>query len=241
MKEQLYTIPVNDAFNEDCECPLCHLYSKLEQDALDFTLGPSYMEEDIREQTNKEGFCNNHILKLYKKQNSLGLANILKTHLFNRIGDIEKLATKSLSRNILFKKNTLSPISEYIIAHNNSCFICNKIDATFNRYIATILYLYKKDTIDETSFKKKFNSSKGFCIKHYEMLYQAALNTLNGSHLGEFVHDLNTITIENLKRVDADLDWYIDKFDYRYKDEPWKNSKDAIERTILKTNGISVD
>ena len=23
MKEQLYTIPVNDAFNEPCECPPC--------------------------------------------------------------------------------------------------------------------------------------------------------------------------------------------------------------------------
>ena len=25
MKEKLYTIPVNDAFREDCECPLCSI------------------------------------------------------------------------------------------------------------------------------------------------------------------------------------------------------------------------
>ena len=54
--------------------------------------------------------------------------------------------------------------------------------------------------------------------------------------MDSFITDLNTVTIDNLKRVDSDLNWYIDKFDYRYKDEPWKNSKDAIERTILKVS-----
>ena len=41
MKEKLYTIPVNDAFKEDCECPLCNIYKKLEQEALEYTLRPS--------------------------------------------------------------------------------------------------------------------------------------------------------------------------------------------------------
>ena len=42
MKEQLYTIPVNDAFNEPCECPLCKIYDNLEQESIDFMLGPTY-------------------------------------------------------------------------------------------------------------------------------------------------------------------------------------------------------
>ena len=29
MKEKLYTIPVNDAFAKDCECPLCAMYKEL--------------------------------------------------------------------------------------------------------------------------------------------------------------------------------------------------------------------
>ena len=95
------------------------------------------------------------------------------------------------------------------------------------------MHLYKTDN----SFKDKITSSKGFCLKHYEMLYSKALDCLNGKQLEDFISVLNTTTIANLKRVDADLDWFIDKFDYRYKDEPWKNSKDAIERTIIKVNG----
>jgi hypothetical protein len=29
-----------------------------------------------------------------------------------------------------------------------------------------------------------------------------------------------------------DIKWFIKKFDYRYEEEPWKNSKDSVERTI---------
>ena len=235
MNEKLYTIPVNDAFNIDCECPLCVMYQELETSTIDFTLGPSYMEEDIRQITDKEGFCEKHISQMFKKQNSLGIANILKTHLNKRIKDIEALSKQPLNKGGLFKKNTLSPISEYVKQHNDSCFVCNKINATFDRYISTIIYLYKSDS----SFKNKFLSSKGFCLKHYEMLYSKAQNELNGKLLDTFLDDLSKLTINNLKRVDADLDWFIDKFDYRYKNKPWKNSKDAIERTITKTNSLT--
>ena len=64
MKEQLYTIPVNEAFARDCECPVCAMYHKLKEDALDFTLGPSYMEDDIRMVTDKVGFCKEHVKEL---------------------------------------------------------------------------------------------------------------------------------------------------------------------------------
>ena len=42
---------------------------------------------------------------------------------------------------------------------------------------------------------------------------------------------------ENLDRLEEELDWFIKKFDYRYREEPWKTSKDALPRTILKING----
>ena len=43
MKEQLYTIPVTDAFESNCECPLCKMKKELEQNAIEYTLGPSYI------------------------------------------------------------------------------------------------------------------------------------------------------------------------------------------------------
>lgn len=65
MKEQLYTIPLNDAVNAQDECPFCFIHRSIEQDLLDFVLGSgsSYMEADIREQTDKAGFCRYHFRK----------------------------------------------------------------------------------------------------------------------------------------------------------------------------------
>ena len=98
MKEQLYTIPVNDAFAVDCECPVCSMYDSLEKDAIEFTMGPSYMEDDIRMETNKIGFCTHHVKQLYKHQNRLGLALILHTHMQRTNRDLEDLLLTSRSR-----------------------------------------------------------------------------------------------------------------------------------------------
>ena len=48
-----------------------------------------------------------------------------------------------------------------------------------------------------------------------------------------------TNLIKLLDRTIEDVEWFIKKFDYRYKDEPWKNSKDALVRTLCKTNGVT--
>lgn len=238
MKEQLYTIPVNDAFNEPYECPLCKIYDNLEQESIDFMLGPSYMEDDIRMETNKTGFCTKHIKQLYDRQNRLGIALMLHTHLKHTGEHIEKL-TKSGNpyKKSLFGKKEKSPLIDYIKEIEHSCYICDRIENVFDRYIKTVIHCYTHDD----DFKKKFNESKGFCTKHYGMLYEYAEKTLNSSALNNFISDLNDIYINNFKRVTDELEWFIDKFDYKNENEPWKNSKDSIQRSILKTNGLFIE
>ena len=238
MKEQLYTIPVNDAFNEPCECPLCKIYDNLEQESIDFMLGPSYMEDDIRMETNKTGFCTKHIKQLYDRQNRLGIALMLHTHMKHTGEHIEKMAKScNSSKKSLFGKKEKSPLIDYIKEIENSCYICNRIENVFDRYIKTVIHCHTHDD----DFKKKFNESKGFCTKHYGMLYEYAEKTLNSSALNNFISDLNDIYINNFKRVTDELEWFIDKFDYKNENEPWKNSKDAIQRSILKTNGLFIE
>ena len=63
--EQIYTIPVNEAFeasaaDASCGCAFCALYRKLEENELDLILGASMMEPDVRIKTNDEGFCKTH-------------------------------------------------------------------------------------------------------------------------------------------------------------------------------------
>ena len=81
MKEKLYTLEVMDALDAADECPCCYLERKIEQDAISFALGSSYMESDIREETDRTGFCRHHTKMMYDHGNSLGNAWILKTRL----------------------------------------------------------------------------------------------------------------------------------------------------------------
>lgn len=235
LKEKLYTIPVNEAFDTDCECPVCQMKKTLEESAIEFTMGPSYMEDDVRAETDKIGFCSHHLSKLYENQNRLGLALMLKTHMDKTIADIEKLSTKTgKSSSFLKKKSELTPVKTYVNLLDESCYICDKVNNSFNRYILTLFTLYNT----EEAFRNKFKKSKGFCTTHYGLLFEEAGNYLGSSTLEEFRKTLTNLYIENMKRVKEDLEWFIDKFDYRYVNEPWKNSKDALIRTMVKTNSI---
>ena len=237
MKEQLYTIPVNDAFAVDCECPVCSMYDSLEKDAIEFTMGPSYMEDDIRMETNRIGFCTHHVKQLYKHQNRLGLALILHTHMQRTNRDLEDLLSsdKPVKKGLFAKKTeNASPVTEYIENLNQSCYICNRIDRIFARYLATIYHCYEHDE----EFRRKFAASKGFCTKHFGMLYEGAPSSLSGKRLPEFIKTLNEVYLTNMKRVTDDLEWFTDKFDYRNEDKPWKNSKDALPRSMNKTNSV---
>lgn len=235
MKEKLYTIPVSDAFDSDCECPLCYMEHTLEEAAIQYVMGPSYMEDDVRTLTNELGFCSTHVEVLSKQKNTLGLALMLQTHMAKVTKDIQKLSPTVKGSTGLFKKKEASNHSDlvnYINKLNDSCYICNKVSKTFERYIDTIFMLWKS----EESFKTKFQNSKGVCTKHLGLLHKAANKELNSKDYVEFSELLNTLYFENMNRVSEDLEWFIKKFDYRYQNEPWNNSKDAVPRSIIKMN-----
>ena len=237
MKEQLYTIPVNDAFDTDCECPVCAMYDTLEQDAIQFTMGPSYMEDDVRMETNKIGFCTHHIKMLYRHQNRLGLALMLHTHMQRTNADLKELLSMTApAKKSFFSKKTdnTNPVTEYIKNIQDSCYICNRIETVFDRYIATIFHCYQHDA----EFITKFTQSKGFCTKHFGILYEQAPSYLSGHKLEQFIKDLNDVYLTNMQRVTDDLEWFTDKFDYRNADAPWKNSRDALPRSMTKTNSL---
>ena len=237
MDEQLYAIPVNDAFDEGTECPVCAMYKKLENDAVQFTMGPSYMEDDVRMETNRVGFCPDHVKMMYDMQNRLGLALMLHTHTQDVIRETEKLQKKGRAAGGgLFKKAEDSPVTAYLKKLKSSCYVCSRIENTFDRYIDTIFFLYHRDS----AFREKFKKSKGFCNNHYALLYDAAPNYLSGEELKSFTKLIDELFLENMKRVCDDIEWYTDKFDYRNVDAPWKNSKDAVVRTILKLDSTEV-
>ncbi|MDR1687155.1 MAG: DUF6062 family protein [Clostridiales bacterium] len=238
MKENIYTIPVIESFENGGECAFCAMHEKLTQDAIDFMLGNAYMEDDIRMETNRLGFCKNHLEKLYTQQNRLGLSLIMHTHLQDVNKTVKKLLTDvDKSKGGLFKKTAESKTAKIVKQINSlsqSCYICERINNTFDRYVDTFFYLWKKDSDIKNIVKK----SKGFCLNHYAVLLQTGEAKLAPADFNEFLDITVPLQIENFQTLEDDLDWFIKKYDYRFVNEPWKNSKDALPRTLKKIQSV---
>ncbi len=240
MKEQLYTIPLMDAFHSEDECPFCFLERNLEQNALEFILGTAYMESDIRETTDREGFCRRHLKYMYDYGNSLGNALMLKTHyqLLNRELK-EQIAHFSAGKRNPFhsisKKGTSSgnSIVSWIHQKRNSCYLCNYVSNTYQRYLDTFFHLYRKDP----EFHTLIAEGKGFCLHHFGELMELSESKMNTHEKESFYPMIFSVMERNMKRLEEDLSWFVNKFDYRYKDEDWKNSRDAIPRGMQKLHG----
>lgn len=237
MKEKIYSIPVNDAFRGDCECPVCSMYQALEDNSVEYAMGPSYMEDDTRALTDESGFCRRHMEMIYESGNKLGISLILKTHFDKVIRDISALPKGEMPKKGLFSRKATqeeNPMVAYLNKVNSSCFVCNRINNVFERYVDTIFHLWK----NEPEFRKIFSACKGFCNEHFALMLNEAPGHLSGKALEEFQEELCRLYMENMERVRDDLEWFINKFDYRYEKEPWKNAKDSIPRAMIKTNGI---
>ena len=114
MPEILYEIPVNDIFDRPCECPVCAMKKKLDDDEVAFAMGPSYMEDDIRLTTDKIGFCAHHMQMMYDFENRLGLGLILNTHMQNIIKNVETLQKKNRNGSKRYLRRIPVPLSPII-------------------------------------------------------------------------------------------------------------------------------
>ena len=163
---------------------------------------------------------------------------MMLTYMDRQLKEMEKLASKKRGASGWFSKGKEGDAAaEYMAEQQCTCYVCDRMKHSYERYLVTTLYLYNTDA----SFRDKFARSKGFCMKHFGELHAMAPSHLSKSNLDEFDTCINRIMIENFRRVRDDLEWFTDKFDYRNADAPWKNSKDALIRAIQKTNSISVE
>ena len=241
MNDQLSTCPLHDAVHATDECPFCFIERKVEQDLLDFVLGSgsSYMEADIREMTDKAGFCRPHFQKMFDYGNTLGNAWILKTHYQKMIAEMKKefahFKPGKTSFKDKFRKTADSgnAIGMWVRGKEASCYICKQFSDTYNRYLDTFFYLWNQDE----DFRKKIKNGKGFCLHHFGALCEASDGRLSNNDKEDFYHTLLPLMERNMERLAEDVAWMVEKFDYRNADADWKNSKDAIQRGMQKLKG----
>lgn len=240
MREQIHTIPVNEAFEAGDECPFCWLERKAEQSAIRYVAGPgaSYMEPDVRDVTDKKGFCGHHMQKLYTYGNHLGSALMMQTHMTGLLmqlrTEIENFEEPE-KRGLFGKKKAASgeTMWQRLQKRVDSCYICDKVEYNMQRYFETFFMLVK-----EPEFRAKVEGSKGFCMRHFCRLLETAEEHLPNGQRQWFYSTVFSLMEENMHRVKEDLDWFVAKFDYRNASAPWKNSQDAVSRTMQKLEGL---
>ena len=222
--EQIYTIPVNEAFDvcaetPECGCPVCKLYKKLQEDELDIILGASMMEPDIRIKTNEQGFCLTHYNMMLGRKRMLGMGLMMESHL----SEVRKMLDgptlignkKAAAMNALGKLEC-------------DCYVCSRIDRNLSAMIATVSYLWESDI----EFRKKFDKQPWFCMPHYRRMLEYSSKKMSRKNFSEFYERAHRIQRTYLDELNKDVSWFCKKFDYRYDEEPWYNSKDSVKRGI---------
>ena len=215
-----FTIPVHEAFDACAEnhalgCPLCRLYQKLEEDELDLILGASMMEPDVRIKTNEEGFCRMHYDMMFVRKNRLGIALTLESHLAELSRDLKSDAQGNRPKKRIEKLES-------------TCYVCRRVGENFEHMTDTAVYLWAK----EEEFRESVKKQPFFCLPHYKRLLLYGQKRLGKRDLSEFADALAKIEDAYLEKLQNDVSWFCKKFDYRYEEEPWYDSKDAVERAF---------
>lgn len=241
MKEKIYTIPVNEAYDTDCECPLCELEKKLEQEAVEYALGPAMMEPDFRTDSNEKGYCRKHFEMMFQSPNKLPLALVLDTHLMEVRQKVDKLKVSAEEaeneKKSLFKKSSAtdvaSEVSQLLKKLECDCMVCEKVNHTMERYVDVLLYMWSTDN----DFKAKFDKSKGVCLRHLNMLAGSVSMSLKERDRKPFLSALLKKECAELSRIQEDIHKFTLKFDYRNADMEWGTAKDAPLRAVEKIAG----
>ena len=231
--EQIYTIPVNEAFDEikekgECACPFCKLYKKLEEDELEIILGASMMEPDIRIKTNEQGFCHTHYRRMLKRKRMLGMGLMMESHLEiveNRIDGKGAFGSA--------KTASIPLLSEL----ESDCYVCSRIGKNMRAMIATVVYLFET----ERDFRSKLGAMPYFCLPHYRMMLEYASKKMGKRAYADFFEVVHGIEKNYMQALKGDVSWFCKKFDYRYDEEPWYNSKDSVQRAIKFLSGVMGD
>lgn len=122
-------------------------------------------------------------------------------------------------------------VSTWIRMQNKSCYICEQIETTYERYLATFFELFKRN---EDEFMDLLKNGKGFCLPHFGDLLSGAERYLNEKDQARLREILFPQMIQNLERITGDVEWFQKKFDYQFKDADWKDAKDAVQRAMQK-------
>lgn len=218
--EKIYTIPVNESFDEcaadhSLGCPFCRLHDKLESNELEIILGASMMEPDIRQKTNESGFCRHHYDMMFVRKNRLGMALLLESHLDTVRASMESGGLQSLLR------PQGAAASERIKKLGEACYVCARIDYSLTKMIENAVYLWEADSGQRLNpFEEKIKKQPYFCLPHYRRFSECGREQINKKKYAAFFTVITSVTTSYFDQIRGDISWFIKNLTTATKTNP---------------------
>ncbi len=215
MSYSISTMFVWRFFNDEYDCPICKLQSKIESDLINLYLSEAVMEDDERKLVNLYGFCPKHYDVMYSAKNKLGLALQVKSRLYtiNEQIKLPKDYKQAKKQAEILKEKTCS------------CIICKRLENTMERYYQTIAKMFDK----EEKFKNEnFKKIKGFCLTHYTKLLEHT--NYAKSSLSQYLESIYEKAKAYADSLYENVDNFTLTFDYRNTKLPDRETASALKR-----------
>lgn len=223
MKQDITSIPVSEVFEPRDGCPLCRMRNLLEERVVEYITGAAMMEPDVREETNKQGFCFPHYQMMLKRRNRLGVALILESHL-------REIRRQVFDSSLPFAKKAPGRQAHSAAKASESCFVCRQVDWAMERMLATVCRLWE----NERDFRRLFEEQPALCLPHFSLLTRTAQAEMGKKNLPDFGKACSLLASRYLDELASDVSHFCRMFDYRNsgEDADWGNSRDSVERAV---------
>ncbi len=228
MPEKIFTIPINEAFDEKDGCPLCRMRDRLEEQTLESALGAAMMEPSVRIEMNREGFCSRHLQAMHRRKNKLALGLILESRLDELCAMLDKPSAGG-KRGLFGKKDGGSDAAEALREQAKSCYACKRIRATELRYCSNTAWLWESDP----SFRDKLRAQPYFCISHGAMLLRVGKEELKEKDYASLYEALTERMRSALAALRQDVTAFTVSFDHRNASKPLSEAeRSSLERAL---------
>ena len=217
MRESIYTIPLNDVFGEQDGCPICRMRKMLEGRCIEYIMGAAMMEPDVRVETNRWGFCGEHLSAMLKQKNRLSLALMLETHLDELLSGYMPPSGK---------KGQESP------AH--TCFVCREIDTAVQKLLENTA----RTAVKDPDFAALLADQPYYCFTHYEALCDTFRAVLPKKAAALLIQKVTACERSYFQSLRDDVHAFTTTFDYRSTQADRENErvKTAVERAVHALN-----
>lgn len=221
MREDICSIPISQVFETRAGCPICRMRDMLEERMLEYIMGAAMMEPDVRMETNRLGFCQQHFFMMLKRRNRLSVALMMDSYLKEQEKEL-------FPKKLPLVKTDYKKQADKIGKQLDSCFVCDKISWSMDRLLSNMMRLYVK----ERDFRALFDNQPCLCLPHYRLLLETGKKEMDKKYFGDFAAVCEKLAHEYMTALCQDVSHFCTMFDYRNtgEDADWGNSKDSIER-----------